>query len=64
MTHSDKNIVAAAVVPVCIFLVLMLAFLMFQPIDVPAGVIPGAGVVVVIASIALAKFLRLRRDRR
>jgi len=63
MTNSDKTIVAAAVVPVCVYLVLMLAFLALQPFDVPAGVIPGAGAIVTIASIAFANFLRLRRDR-
>jgi hypothetical protein len=64
MTNSDKAIVAAALVPVCIFLTLMLALMILQPFEVPAGVIPAAGAVVTIGSIAFANFLRLRRDRR
>ena len=63
MTHSDKTIVYAALVPVCAYIMLMLAWLIFQPFEVPAGVIPGAGAVVTIGSIAFANFLRLRRDR-
>jgi len=64
MTKSDKAIVAVAVLPVCAFLAFMLALLVFQPFEIRAGVIPGAGAVVTIASIAFANFLRLRRDRR
>ena len=64
MTNSDKAIVAVAVAPVCVYLTLIVALLILQPFEVPAGVIPAAGAGVTIASIAFANFLRLRRDRR
>lgn len=63
MTSSDKTIVAVAVLPVCVYLTLMVAVLIVQPFDVPAGSIAGAGAVVAVASIAFANFLRRRRDR-
>jgi hypothetical protein len=57
MKSSNKTIVAVAVLPVCVYLMLMLAVLILQPFDVPAGVIPGGGAVVTVASIAFANFL-------
>lgn len=63
MTNSNRTIIAAAVLPVSVYLTLMLALLILQPFEVPAGVIPAAGAVVTVASIAFANFLRLRRDR-
>jgi membrane protein implicated in regulation of membrane protease activity len=64
MTRSDKIIIAAALLPVCFYLALMVALLILQPFDIPGGVMPAIGAVVTVASIAFANFLRRRRDRR
>jgi hypothetical protein len=62
MTTSNGTIIAAALLPVCVYLTLVPALFILQPFEVPAGLIPAASAVVTVASIAFANFLRLRRD--
>jgi hypothetical protein len=60
---SNNTIIAIALVPVALYLSIMATLLVLQPFEMPAGLLPGGGVVVTILSIGFASILRMGRDQ-
>jgi len=60
---SNNKMIAIALVPVALYLLIMATFLVLQPFEMPAGLLPGGAVVVTVLGIGFANFLRMRRDQ-
>lgn len=60
---SNNTIMAIALVPVALYLLVMATFLALQPFELPTGLLPGGAIVVTILSIGFANILRIRRDQ-